>query len=360
MAIGYYSRFDVYSIDAEGRRVPAAGIVLNVTNITTATAIGTVTADEYGVVEQGSYDTPDGEAGEVIEFNHATIDRAAFRRRVTLTASYDDAYQMTDISTRFAMELSNAGRRQRSTTAMIYAQDLDEPTAAPIMLGIAKAGETAKFPIQTAMPKRYRLYPVSDIHSGQGIADGRFREDLAKDIVITPTASNLLWSDGTVFRDSTGVLYANVLPGEALLNNGDVVKIVYQGFYDLDAGNRNIRWFYDETVAFDRTENLPGIQWRLEIDIVREAEDSIALLAVYLNGDSIVDFQQNVIAVPAASDVVSLRLEAGMSVTCGVQMRSNYARRLTIVNSDQIAYLVDDDGAFIIDDDGTYVLDHGA
>lgn len=331
MARGYYPRFDVYSIDADGRRVPAANIELTVVNRTTDEEIGTVTADEYGVVEQGSYDAPDAVAGDVIEFEDPLTQRDGYRRIITLASSYDEAYEMRTASDRFAMETANDGAQQRSGTVSIYAQDIDDAHAEPVLLGSGRAGDVIRIPLQTALPKRYKIFPVAEVRDPRTAAtEGRLRDDLAQEIYVPPSGLALLWSDGPVFREATGTLYENMIPGEALLNDGDVVKIIYQGNYDNKAGDRILSWAYDGDLCFEVTEDLPGEMWRLEVDLVRTQSTRIDVVVTKLGSVSGVNVQHVPVTVPDAAQIIPLTLDLDVATTCGVQMLSNYARRFTI------------------------------
>lgn len=353
--IAYYAQFDVFSIDNDGRRRPAANLVLNVRNLTANTALPSVQTDEYGVVGTGGY-TTGASVGDVIEFSHPT---SSFRREVVLAATLDEAFAVQDTQTRPAMMLANNGARLRSSTALLYAVDLDDTQREPILVGTGRLGETAKIPIQTALPKRFGIYPISQIDGAQGTADARLRSDLVKEVYVPPTGLTLLWSEGEVFRNTPGDLYRNVLPGECFLNDGDVVKIVYWGQFDAESGIRNISWYYDDAVAFYATYDEPGIYWRLEIDIIRNTPTMLTLQSMWTM-PILIEMQPNIVTVPQADDVWPVRLTVGMPGTAGVTAFASYATRYTTAGRQQIAYLIDDDGAFIVDDDGAYLIDHGS
>lgn len=355
---GFYSRFDVFSIDADGRRIAAEGLVLNAFNVTTDSLLGTVAADKDGVVEAGEFGGG-ASVGDVVEFSHPSY---TFRRRITLAATLDDAFAMREMSDRAAFMLDNDGRRMRSDVVRYFATDLDDPSAAPVELGSGVAGETAYIQLQTAIPKRHRIFPISLTADKVSLADSRLREDIAKDVYIPAVGASLLWSeveDKECGEGTPVLMYANVIPSEALLTDGDVVRAIYEGNYAANTQVKTLTWFYDDEQLFEYPNEFEGGQWRVEVDMIRRSATEIYLQAhIEAAGNDNVFFD-NLLTVDDAADIAVVRLFGEGNSTTDIIGRAAYGRRMSAAGIAQTGYVVDDDGVFLVDDGGEYIIDFG-
>lgn len=130
-------------------RLPSTTITA--TNVTAATGLGTKTSDANALIVEGSFTAA---VGDVVEFTHATY---PLKARFVLAATQALAY----LNQQGAYVLENLSTPTNSSVVDIYAQDLSDLAAPPVLLGRGKAGTTISMPYQTAIDKNIRLYPIS-------------------------------------------------------------------------------------------------------------------------------------------------------------------------------------------------------
>jgi len=185
MATVYYPQFDCYKIDADGRRVPVVSITLTTYNVTTASAIGTVSVSAEGVVAQGSVTAT---AGNVIRFSHASYPEVFL---MTLAATQIGAYT---VENGLAYMMENLGDAVTSTQVDIYAQDIDNPDVAPWVIGSGASGTTVEVPYQSLVAKNLRLFPVSSADALQQ-AVVNFNSSNYEDVAISATPDTMATAD---------------------------------------------------------------------------------------------------------------------------------------------------------------------
>lgn len=198
----YYLGFDVVKINASAMHERQAGETVDVWNVTDDETLGTVEANEEGVVLDGSFDLP---AGTVIEFSVTGYD-AAIRR--TLAATSDSAIFESEVS----LILENDYEETTIDPAYndIY---IKETTAAePRKVGTITPGGTLSVPYNPAESSDIEIFAIA--RSAQGSSDSFDLASAVKTTVNPNRESNkpIVYQIGAVTNLSATIGVSNYSP----------------------------------------------------------------------------------------------------------------------------------------------------
>lgn len=151
----FYRQFDVVVIDAYGNVTPAGNADIEFYNVTQATTIDTITADDDGIVPAGGFDSgvDPVAAGDIIELRSD----GTKTRQFMLSASAEAAeLDPNAVVTYVAEDL--ATDREAYELVEVYLKDLAQPDKKPVYLGDAPSdGSRVRFPYQTAVAQDVEL-----------------------------------------------------------------------------------------------------------------------------------------------------------------------------------------------------------
>lgn len=268
----YYPGFDVAQITVTGERV-AMSFEVEFYNITQDVTIDTLTADVDGHISAGSFDdaTFDVAANDVVELRHATGPRTA---RLTLKTTADEAAEAAenDIATYIIQDDYTPFAPQ---TAPIYAQDLDNLDAPHIFLANVPIG-ASKIPVQTGVPKNYRLYVGSSEKDRQFSLNDVTQVNSFDLLVpasggrIHPTTLFDIKEDIPTATSSLEDVHLFTVPANTLQYDGDKLHVRYAGRFETGSSKEITLRFGDD--YYSTSTSATG-NWAFDIDILRIAED---------------------------------------------------------------------------------------
>jgi hypothetical protein len=161
MATVYYKGFSVAKVGTNGHRVDMPAEDIDAYNVTASASLGTLTTNEFAMIEEGSFTAT---AGDIVEFSHATLPNTF---RMYLSATQDAAY--TDPrNSLMTFILEDLFADTTDSTGDLYAYDLDNTEKGMIYLGSTMAGVTNEIPYQSTVDQpNLRLFLVTKDTTGK-------------------------------------------------------------------------------------------------------------------------------------------------------------------------------------------------
>lgn len=136
----YYNGFDVITVDANGRRSPAAGVTVRIN----AGAYTAVVTDAEGRIDDGSL--PATTNGDVVTFDVVAYPGPTLNRTLRSTLADAEAEIQNAIPT---LVLENLAAERVAKSVEIAVIDLTNPDALPQILGTGQPGTSVEFPYVT-------------------------------------------------------------------------------------------------------------------------------------------------------------------------------------------------------------------
>lgn len=152
----YYLGFDVVKINDKSMHIRQAGAEVDVWNVTDDETLGTVEADENGVVGSGDFDLP---AGTVVEFSVDGYDATIQR---TLASSAVAAAFTSDVS----LILENLYEQTTTDPAYNDVYIKDSAASEPRKVGMIEPGGTLSVPYNPAENSEIEVFAIARTERG--------------------------------------------------------------------------------------------------------------------------------------------------------------------------------------------------
>lgn len=316
MALVYYPQFDVALVTAEGVRIPLVSEDIIFYNITQAMAIDTIATIAEGVLEAGSFDTGiDPVAlGDVVELRHATFTGTA---RFILQATAQESVDAVENHVA-ALILENAYTTKTPDVVAVFATDLDEPNAAPILLGHAKLGVTTPLPFQTNIAKNLRLY-AAPLHKDDQFSAAALEQLDQLDLSVPSTGGGSggveslfdHYTDETTAGTSEETLYEGLVEAGQLGMNGDKIEAFYSGDLGSNANSKTITAYFAGTPIGGIGTVQNGKPWLFDLELIRVSNSIVrAAIDMMASGDSPLASSAEISGLDLANNEYTMELRA--------------------------------------------------
>lgn len=284
MANAYYPPFDVALITSAGDRavLPDEDVIFY--NITQDVLIDTLTTNNEGIIAAGFFDTGTDPAaiGDVVELRHSTY--AGTARFVLQSAAALATEAVENHVSTYIVEDNYT--TQTPDSAAIYAEDLNEPGAAPMFIGTAAASGVTMIPFQTSIEKNLRFFVKPQQKDFDAHAAALEQLD-SFDLVLKPNTVQALfdrYTNATTTGTAPETIYSATIPANTLLLNGDKLEILVAGTFANGNTKEITARFGDDIISV--STNATG-NWSIDLDIIRSASDSIRATAVMRSGAAV-------------------------------------------------------------------------
>jgi hypothetical protein len=266
----FYHSFDLCIIALSGERIPLLNTTVDAYNTTTSSSEGTVTSDEFGIVEEGSFTA---DAGDIVQFSVSGYPNTF---EITLQATQELAYTtIQNAGNAFIVE--NLYTTTNETEfAGIYLTDDDDPTIPPQRIGTAKAGETAVIPYIATAQKNLTVHLISQSVKGQlSVTDFAKSTETYSITVPAPAGVKVdtlfdVFTDAPTTGTSRETLKTYAMPTGVLDHTGDKITTEYAGTFAANGNPKRIYVSFAGTDIGDSgalTEN--ATDWQAKVTIIR-------------------------------------------------------------------------------------------
>lgn len=357
MANIYYPQIGVALVTDEGVFVPLRSENVEYYNITQAITIDTIATDSNGLLPAGYFDSgvDPVAVGDVVELRHGTYTGTA---RFTLQATAEDAVNAVEnnIAT---LVLENNYTTKTPDIAAIFAQDLDEPNAAPVFLGNAKLGVVTPLPLQSSVSKNLRLY-VAGSHKDDQFTIAALEKLDSYDLSVPGLGGGGVeslfdfYSDQTTAGTSEESLYDGLVEAGQLAANGDKIEAFFHGDLAANAHTKEINCYVAGMLVGGISTTQSGKPWLFDIEIIRVSNSVLRVSLDMMVSNSPLAGYAEVTGLDLANDDITIQIKATTGAAAGdVTARMGNAVYFPAAPVSAVDYLLSEDGEYLFSEGGS-------